>query len=80
MPSAPSHVDMMTESVLCLSTEMPDARANIGFDPTAVIAVPVFVCRNAQIMNAKSAKKRISPNDISRVPIFRQSRLCSIWE
>ena len=42
------------------STLMPLARAKTGFDPTAVIAVPVFVWRKAQMMKAKKAKKATS--------------------
>src|SRR5574344_2040309 len=43
MPIAPSQVDITTERILILSTLIPPALANVGFDPTAVIAVPVFV-------------------------------------
>ena len=58
---------------------IPDALANTGFEPTAVIAVPVFVWRNAQMMNAKSAKNRISPNEIDNEPIRSESVSLSTW-
>ena len=45
---------------------MPEALANTGFEPTAVMAVPVLVCKNAHIPNASSVKNRIVPVGMTR--------------
>ena len=76
MPTAASHVDMMTESRRMRSTSMPQALANTGFEPTAVMAVPVLVCRNAHMPKASSAKNAIVPMGMTRLmpQILLQSR------
>ena len=56
MPTAPSQVDMMTESIRVRFTLMPAARAKAALEPTAVIAVPVLVWRKAHIRKASNAK------------------------
>ena len=66
---AASHVDITTEISLILSTFIPADLAKSGLDPTAVIAVPVLVWRNAQIRKARSAKNRIEPKGIEILPI-----------
>ena len=75
----PSTVLMMTESVLVLSTLIPEAFAKVGLEPTAVIAVPVFVCKNAHIRNAKKAKNNNAPVGISKLPIFIFKKSERIW-
>ena len=70
MPTAASHVDMMTDSMRMPFTLIPAARANAGFEPTAVMAVPVLVCRNAQMPKARRAKNRIVPVGIEIAPIL----------
>ena len=61
MPIAPSTVDMTTDIVRILSTSIPEARANSGLEPTAVIAVPVLVRKKAQTRKETKAKKRNIP-------------------
>ena len=39
---------------------MPAALAKVGLDPTAVIAVPVLVCRKAHIATASSALRPLA--------------------
>ena len=70
MPTAASQVDIMTESILILSMLMPDALAKFGFEPTAVMAVPVFVWRNAHIRNASTAKNRRLPTGMEKCPMW----------
>lgn len=61
MPTAPSQVDMITDSRRIRFTLMPAALANCGLEPTAVMAVPVFVRKNAQIPRARTAKNKMLP-------------------
>ena len=77
MPTAPSHVDITTEIRRILSTLMPAALANAGLEPTAVMAVPVLVCRNAHIRNASNAKNSRLPVGITR--LIPSASLRSIW-
>ena len=56
----------MTLRSLVLSMLIPAALAKLGLDPTAVIAVPVLVCRNAQIPKARRAKNSSVPTGIER--------------
>ena len=70
MPMAASQVDMTTESRRILSTFTPAARAKVGFEPTAVMAVPVLVWRNAHISQASSAKNSSVPVGIERFPML----------
>ena len=67
IPTAPSQVDMITEISRILSTLMPAARAKAGLEPTAVMAVPVLVCRNAHISTAISTKNSSVPVGITRL-------------
>ena len=76
---APSQVDMITESIRVRSTLMPAARAKAGLEPTAVMAVPVLVCRNAHIKKASSAKTSKEPVGISIFPILICRILASTW-
>ena len=48
-----------------MSTLMPAALAKVGLEPTAVMAVPVLVCRKTHIRNASRAKN-------SRLPVARE--------
>ena len=57
----------MTESIRVLSMLMPAALAKAGLEPTAVMAVPVLVCRNAHIRTASSAKNSSVPVGITRL-------------
>ena len=45
----------------------PAALAKEGLEPTAVIAVPVLVCRKAHIKKARAAKKSKLPVGMTRL-------------
>ena len=66
---AASQVDIITESILVLSMLIPEALAKFGLEPTAVMAVPVLVWRNAHIRKASTAKNRRLPTGMERFPI-----------
>ena len=61
MPTAPSIVESMTEMTRIRSTFTPDARANSGLEPTAVMAVPVLLRMNTHTRKAMKAKNKIIP-------------------
>ena len=63
-------MDITTESMRILSTLIPAALAKVGFEPTAVMAVPVLVWKNAHIAKASNAKNRSVPVGIEILPIF----------
>ena len=46
---------------------MPEALANVGLEPTAVMAVPVLVWRNAHTPTASNVKNRMDPVGITRL-------------
>ena len=73
----------MTEIRRILSTLMPAALANAGLEPTAVMAVPVLVCRNAHMASASSANTSRLPVGIRRLmpmPFRSMARkLASSW-
>ena len=67
---------MITEISRILSTLMPAARAKAGLEPTAVMAVPVLVCRNAHISTAISTKNSSVPVGITRLMPNRFRSIC----
>ena len=46
---------------------MPEALANVGLEPTAVMAVPVLVWRKAHIKRASRAKNSRDPVGITKL-------------
>ena len=61
MPSAPSQVERMTESVRMRFMFTPLALAYSGLDPTVVMAVPVRVRMNIHIRPHSSRRNRNIP-------------------
>jgi len=57
----PNIVDITMPIVLCLSTLIPDASANLGLSPDASIAAPVLDFINSQIRKQSAPKKRSVP-------------------
>ena len=68
---APSQVLITTDSMRIRSTWMPAALAKVALEPTAVMAVPVFVCRKAHIRKASSANKASIMNVVIGTILFQ---------
>ena len=67
---AASQVEITTDKSRILSTFTPAALAKVGLEPTAVMAVPVLVWRNAHMAKASSAKNSSVPVGMERVPML----------